>query len=178
MTDSVALFYATTHVNLITTSALSETTLATAITTFRKQKGKNTKPVRAIPRFLIVAPELEFTARRLLESAALMTLGLASTSTASTQANSNVLQGMLQVIVEESLSNALFTNYLSTTWYVVGNGANNEADTVEVSFLNGQRVPTIRTFNNIPGVLGIQFEAYLDVVAKALNWRAMLKATA
>lgn len=178
MTDGIALFYATTHVNLITSSALAEGTLQTAITKFRQQKGKNKKPVRVTPRFLLVPPELEFTARRLCESQALIAIGLASTSAASTQADKNVLNGLLQVIVEESLSNSAFTNYSATSWYVVGNGANNEADTVEVTFLNGQQQPTIRTFNNIPGVLGIQFEAFIDCQAKALNWRAMLKATA
>lgn len=174
MDDNITLFHATSHANLMTSSALSEGNLQSAITKFRQQKGKNKKPVRVVPRFLIVPPELEWTARKLLESINIYIKG----STDGTAPSANVLNGLLSYIVEESLSNSAFTNYSATTWYLAGNGANNEADTVEVSFLNGNRNPTIRTFNNIPGVLGIQFEAFIDVVAKALDYRALLKATA
>ena len=87
-----------------------------------------------------------------------------------------MVQGILELIVEEALSNTSYTGYSATSWYVTADPK--IADTVEVGYLNGRKVPTVQTFANIPGVLGIEFDGYIDVGVKALDYRGLQKNTA
>lgn len=66
MDDGKALFHAD-HSNLAGTgAALSETTLAAAVLAMKKQTGISGKTLRIVPKVLVVSPENEITARKLL----------------------------------------------------------------------------------------------------------------
>jgi hypothetical protein len=71
MYDGVSLFDAK-HSNVLAAgaaSALSDTALAAGLLLFRRQTALNGKRrIRVIPKFLIVAPEMEIPARKLLQS--------------------------------------------------------------------------------------------------------------
>lgn len=168
MGDNKVLFIAA-HKNLNTGKALNETNLQYAITQFRKQVDKAGKPIKVSPKYLVVPPELEFTGRKLLESTEIFIKG----DTDGVAGNKNVLNGLLQLVVEESLSNASYTGHSATSWYLSADPV--LTDTVEVGFLNGRQEPTVNTYANIPGFLGVHFDAYLDVGVKALSWRGLQK---
>lgn len=168
MDDGVALFHAD-HNNLNASAALTETNLQLALAKFRKQTDKMGKPIKVAPEVLIVPVELWFTARKLLESAVILITG----DSDATAGSKNVLQGALKAVQDEALSNATYTGYSTTSWYLTGDPAT--SDTVEVAFLNGVQTPTVRTFANIMGVLGIAIDAFIDFGVKALDHRTVQK---
>ena len=171
MGDAVALFHST-HSNLNTSAALASSTLATALKGFRNQTDSEGEPIMVEPKFLMVPPGLENTARGLVEADLIMQAG----STDATITTKNIYKGALSVIVDPRLENANYTNYSATTWYLVAAGGNN--DTVEVAFLNGKREPTIARFDNGPTVQGLTYQVYIDAGVKALDWRTVCKNTA
>lgn len=171
LTDSVALFHAT-HVNLNTSSALTATTLAAAIAALRKQKNASGKPLNFSPAFLLAAPELENTARGLLESDMLMaTDGTTSTKHHPTK---NIFMGMATPVIDAWLT--LHASATSTTWYLTA--APSKADTIEVAFLNGKQTPTVEQREAPANMLGIFYRVYIDAGVKALDFRGMQKNTA
>ena len=171
MGDSVALFHAT-HSNLNTSNALDSDGLAAALKAYRNQTDSEGEPIMVEPKYIIVPPSLENTARGLIESDLIMQAG----STDATITTKNLFKGTLQVIIDPRLENSNYTNYSTTTWYLAAAGMN--ADTVEVAFLNGKRVPTIQRFDNGPTVQGLTYQVYIDAGVKALDWRTVSKNTA
>lgn len=103
LSDGKAL-YSTDHNNLITgaNSALSEEGLAAAMVKFKRQTGLDGKrPIRVIPKYLIVPPELEVTAKKLVTAI-----------TASNTKDVNVFTNAFSIIVEQRLTSA-------TEWYLM-----------------------------------------------------------
>lgn len=109
------------HNNLATGtgSALGEASLSAGITAMKKQTDEKGNPLGIVPAFIIVPPDLEFTARKLLNS----TLVPGSNNN-----DVNVLRGIVEVLVEPLLTSA-------TAWYLAANPA--DVDTIEVGFLRG-----------------------------------------
>lgn len=171
MSDSVALFHAT-HKNLNTSNALNSDHLGTAIAAFRKQTDKAGNEIDIEPAILLVPPDLEQTAKELLQSDYIIAAG----STDVLRPSKNIHKGTLQLEVESRLSNSKYSGYSITTWYVMGSP--NDVDTIEVAFLNGIQVPTLERFNPGANVLGIVFRTYIDVGCKSLDFRGMQKNTA
>ena len=108
--DGVA-FYNAAHNNLVSgaPSALSAAALATAIAAMRKQKLDNNEPFDVTPTHLMVPPDLEYTARTILNSTFLP--DTAATAKAGAFA-SNVYQGSLELIVSPRLQTA-------TEWHLL-----------------------------------------------------------
>jgi hypothetical protein len=174
MQDGVALFHAT-HRNLNTSTPLTNLNLGAAKAAFRKQTDKDGQPVDIEPTFLLAPPDLEQTAREILESD-LLILAAAGTTDATVQKGSkNIHKGSLEPVIETRLSNSTYTGSATTTWYLIGDPG--DCDTIEVAFLNGKREPTLERVTLQPGVLGLGWQAYIDVGCKALDWRAMQKNT-
>ena len=95
-----------TAANLITSSALTEATYATARKTMLLYTSDNGTPLNINPRLLVVPPSLEKTARQIVEAD---NLSVASGST-----QSNVYKGSAQVLVVPRLeANS------ATTWYLM-----------------------------------------------------------
>jgi hypothetical protein len=176
MADGVALFQSANHKNLNTSSALTDAKLSASILAFRNQVDADGQPISVEPRFLIVPPSLERTARMLVESDLLIATALGSTSAAATSGNKNILRGVMEVIVEPRLENSNYTGYSATTWYVAADPAT--IDTVEVAFLNGKRTPTVERFDTDINVMGVGFRVFIDCGVKALDYRGLQKNTA
>tara|TARA_R100000808_G_scaffold25080_1_gene61482 strand:+ start:2326 stop:4395 length:2070 start_codon:yes stop_codon:yes gene_type:complete len=171
MSDGIALFNAS-HSNLNTSAALTKDTLAAAIQGFRNQTDLDGDPIDVSPFGLLVPPNLENTARSLLESDLLIITG----STNSTVPASNVLRGTMTPIVEPRLENSNFTGNSTTTWYVTGDPS--QHDTLEVAFLNGQENPVVEQFDMDPNTLGITYRVYVDVGVAPMDYRTLQKNTA
>ena len=174
MGDNVALFHTASHRNLNASNGLGDTALSTAIQKFRAQVDADKQPISCEPRYLLVPPSLERTARQLIESDLLIATGVGST--AATTPNKNIHKGSLELIVEPRLETAAYTGYSATTYYLVGNPA--AIDTLEVAFLNGRRVPTVEQFGSTPDTMGTIFRVYIDCGAKVLDFRGLQKNTA
>ena len=175
MADGSALFVSG-HKNLNTSSALTDANLSTAIKAFRLQTDADGQPISVEPKFLLIPPSLERTARQLLESDLMIVTALGSTSSAATSPNKNIHRGALQIIVEPRLENATYSGALATTWYIIADPAT--IDTLEVAFLNGRRTPTVERFDSSPDTMGVIFRTFIDVGVKAMDFRGMQKNTA
>lgn len=90
--------------NYTASLGLTVSNLETVVTAFRKDMAKDERGdrIRLRPRFLIVPPELEFTARRILESVQLP---------GSQNNDANVIRGRLELVVWDALTDP-------AGWYV------------------------------------------------------------
>ncbi|MCH9022762.1 MAG: Mu-like prophage major head subunit gpT family protein [Planctomycetes bacterium] len=171
MSDGTALFHAD-HNNLVTSNALSSSGLAAAIKSFRNQTNLDGDPVDIDPAWMLVPPNLENTARGLLESDLLLLTG----STDSTNPNSNIYKGALGLVVEPRMENSGFSGNSTTTWYLEADPGMN--DTIEVAFLDGNEGPIVEQFDQVPSTLGRTYRVYMDVGVAALDFRTQNKNTA
>jgi len=121
--DEKALFHAD-HDN-IGSSALSESSLSAAVTAMREQTSEKGNPLNIEPGYLLVPPELEFTAKKLVNSTLVP---------GSSYNDINVLQGMMEVLVEPLLTDA-------NNWYVIAKASS--IQTIEMGFLGGRETPEI-----------------------------------
>lgn len=64
-------------------------------------------------------------------------------------------------------------NMSSNGFYLVADPAS--CDTIEVAFLNGNENPTIETIDNDKDILGRSWRTYIDIGAKAMDFRGMVK---
>jgi phage head maturation protease len=157
MGDSKALFSAD-HKNVLTGagSALSAASLAAAMLLFKKQTGLDGKRrIRVVPKFLIVPPELEVDARKLL--------------TVITPANTqdvNVFANAFTIIVEPRLTNA-------TAWYLSADP--NAIDSLYYAYLQGNeslRVNNEDDFNTD----SMKYAVRGDFGTAAVDFRGLVKA--
>lgn len=123
MSDGDPLFHAN-HGNLLTASALDNTNFKLAVQLMVAQKSLGTKNEPGInlmlmPKYLIVGPNLMFTAQTLMNP---------GTLTPATTADINEVKGYAKVIMDPLIT--------GNKWFVVGDAA--YCDTVEMGFLAGQ----------------------------------------
>lgn len=130
---------------------LNATNLGGAMASLRGQKV-NGKPVGARGRFLVVGPDLEFTALQLIQSS----------TVDSTNGNSNPFAGRLEVIVDDFAT-------VTGQWTLVSDP--NFAPAVGVAFLRGQRTPTIEQGDVPFNQLGVAFRVIFDAAASPLDSR-------
>ncbi|BBF94912.1 prohead protease/major capsid protein fusion protein [Blastochloris tepida] len=150
MDDAKRLFH-TDHGNLASSgAALSETTLDAARLAMRRQKGLTGSPVNVAPRFLLVPPELETDAEKLL----------AQLQPIKTE-DVNPFGGKLELLVEARLTDAY-------RWYVVGDPAVIEG--LEYAYLQGSEGPQTETRAGFE-VDGMEFKVRLDFGAAFLDHR-------
>jgi phage major head subunit gpT-like protein len=161
-------FFTTGRVNYITgatTNLLVDGVgLQLGITAFRKLRSPAADGEKRLgntvggrPDRLLVPPELEFAAERLYQSTQVNTGGAA---TAESVGNTNIHAGKYRPIVCDWLSDADFTGYSTTAWYLLRNPAMLAA--AVVSFLNGQQAPTVESTDADFDQLGILFRGYHD----------------
>lgn len=123
--DGTTVFHVN-HNNLLT-AALSEQSLQDAITKLRLQTDTNGLRVGLRPRWLLIPAQLEFTARRILNSTTLPQPGTGVGSV-------NVVAGYVDYIVDEYLTDP-------NDWYLLADPA--EAPLVAVGLLNGKDTPDV-----------------------------------
>ena len=170
MGDTKALFHAD-HGNL-GNQALAEPSLTAAVTAMRRQTDDKGKKIYVKPKYLVVPPELEWTARKLLQSAQVP-------GTANNDAN----------VLRDVGLEPLICDWLPDTndWYVIADPST--IDTIEVGFLRGVG-ESPQLFLKSPGwttISGmavdpfsmddepIKYKVRHIAKAKAVDWRGMYK---
>jgi len=153
MDDGKALFHAD-HGNLAASGgALAEGTLSAARLAMRKQTGLSGERIDVTPASLVVPPELETTAEKLLSAVQAAKTG--DVNPFST----------LGLIVEPRLASA-------TAWYVVADTAT--IDGLEYAYLEGAPGPQIETRQGFD-VDGLEIKIRLDFGAGFVDWRGWYK---
>jgi hypothetical protein len=104
---------------------LDEGSLIAATIAMRQQKSEKGNPLNIDPGFLLVPPELEFTAKKLVNSALVP---------GGTNGEFNVLKGMVDVLVEPLLTDP-------ANWYLVAKPSS--IATIEMGLLGGRETPEI-----------------------------------
>ena len=112
--------------------ALSSAAMQTGTIAMRKQLNAGNKPIGLKPRYLLVAPDLEFTAMTILKSA-----GLPGGS----NNDINPMMGYCEPIVAPQLN--AFTNLLATTSFAALVADPRVVDTIEIGFIGGQVNPVL-----------------------------------
>lgn len=152
MSDGNPLFHAASHKNKAATGAApDETTLSDARLAMRKQKGLAGKPINVTPRFLLVPPDLETGAEKLL-----------ATIQPAKSDDVNPFGGKLELLVEARLSSA-------TRWYLIADPARIEG--LEYAYLQGEEGPQTETRAGFE-VDGVEVKVRLDFGAAFLDWRS------
>lgn len=159
MRDGVALFHAN-HGNLGTAGALSETTIAEAIKLAGLQKGLKGKQYLNIPLMYFMAPKaIEGTAEIFFASNQFSGSGVDST-------RANIYGGTRFIRAYDARLDASS----ATAFYFAGP----KRKTVRLFFLNGNRAPYLEQKSGWT-TDGVEYKVRIDVVAKAVDWKAMVK---
>ena len=153
------------------TSVLSAASLGLGQTVFRKQTDPDGSPLGITPAILLVPPELEIAAINLVSATAFNTGG---SSTTDQVPNKNPWFGRFKVVVASYLSNASYTGYSTTAWYMVASP--DDLPLIEVAFLNGRAVPIIESADADFNALGIQFRGFHDFGIATQEYRAGMRA--
>lgn len=157
MSDGKNLFDASHH-NLFTGAAPSIASFNEMIVAMSQQKDINNEDVLNIkPRFVLAPVTLGMTIRQILESTA-----------DPDAANSGVINPMksaFQLITDAQLDIANPKGY-----YAVADP--NEADGIEVTYLNGKRTPTLESMVSW-NTLGIEYRMFHDVGINVIDYRSM-----
>jgi phage major head subunit gpT-like protein len=149
--DSNASYYQAASAG--SSNALSFDSLSAATTAFRKLTDPDGNPLGIQPKILLVPPELELTAARLMTTSALIASSLGSTSSKVVEPSANVLAGRYRVVVSNYLTSA-------STWWLMADAM--DLNALDVVFLNGQQVPTIEQVQADYQLLGVQMRGYMD----------------
>ena len=162
LSDSVALFHAT-HANLGSgaPSALQFSSLVTARTAMRVQKGLQSEELNLVPSYLIVPAALEQTAYQLTSSQ----------YTPAQQSNVSEFRAGGRTALDPVVEPILDANS-ATAWYLAA--ANSQVDTVEFCYLDGAEGPVMETDAGFE-VDGLSFKCRLDFAAKAVDYRGLYK---
>jgi len=153
MSDGIALFHGD-HGNLADSgAALNETTLSAARLAMRKQTGLSGDMIDVTPRYLVVPPDLETTAEKLLS-----TVQAAKTDDVNPFAR-------LTLIVEPRLTS-------ETRWYVAADPAT--VDGLEYAYLEGAPGPQTETRQGFE-VDGVEVKVRLDFGAGFVDWRGFYR---
>jgi hypothetical protein len=170
-TGAGSSFFTTARGNYFegSSSALSSTSLTTAVQLFRDQVGPDGLPVMVDPKILVVPTALEQTAKELMNSQ--YVVGPTSAKTP----NVNVWNGSFTPVVAPWLSNSSLTGYSSTAWYLLGDP--NDLPALEIAYLNGLQTPTVEFFgmDTTPDVLGVSWRVFWDFGTALGEYRAGVK---
>lgn len=150
MEDTKALFHADHGNKAASGAAPSETTLNAARVAMRRQKGLAGEPIMVVPKFILVPPELETTAEKLV-----------STVQATKTDDANVFT-QLMLVVEPRLTNA-------TRWYMAADPAT--IDGLEHCYVEGLKGPTVTSERDFD-TDGLKVKVALTFGAGFVDWRS------
>jgi hypothetical protein len=162
LSDTVALFHAT-HANLGSgaPSALQLSSLTTARTAMRLQKGMANEELNLAPTYMIVPAALEQTAYQLTSS----------NYVPAQQSNVNEFRTGGRTALTPVVEPVLDANS-ATAWYLAAESS--QVDTVEYCYLDGAEGPVIESEVGFE-TDGISYKCRLDFAAKAIDYRGLYK---
>ncbi len=154
MADGKGVFHAD-HGNLAATAAaLSIDSLSAARLAMRRQKSLTGQPIQVAPKYLIVPPELETSAEKILHEI-----------TAATAADVNPFSNSLTLVVEPRLTNA-------TAWYLASDTG--QIDGFEWAYLDSEEGPQLDTRAGWE-IEGVEVKCRLDFGAGWVEHRGWYK---
>lgn len=117
------------------------------------------------PTYFVVPVGYSFAVYEIFNSATINT-------TSNTQAANPLYRyrEMLEVIEDPTLNVLAGTNAIP--WFIVGDKS--DTDSIEVDYLNGNEIPTIRRMET-PGTLGFVWDIYLDWGISVMDYRGIIK---
>lgn len=165
--DGTALF-SKAHGNLVTTgTGITQASMQAMIMALQNQTDEFGDAIIVRPATLIVPAGMAFDIYTLFNSPTINTEG-------NTQAVNPLYRYANQIqVVEDPTINVLcggFGNVMP--WWLLG--AKDDTDFMEVDYLNGQEIPTIRRMET-PGTLGFVWDIYLDWGISVMDWRGAIK---
>lgn len=165
--DGTALF-SKAHGNLVKTgTGITQASMQIMIMALQTQKDEFGDAIIVRPAKILVPVGYAFDMYTLFYSPTINTAG-------NTQAV-NPLYGYREQIeiIEEPTLNALCNGFGNVMpWFLIG--AAEDTDFIEVDYLNGQEIPTIRRMET-PGTLGFIWDIYLDWGISVMDYRGAIK---
>ncbi len=152
-------------------TALAADSLAAAIQLFLDQTDADKQPINISPRFLLVPTALTMTARELLNSTLLMSVGATNKQRIPTY--NPLSDENLEVVTSPYLSNTNYSGASSKAWFLLGDPQS--VDTFELAYLRGQRTPTVERGEADFDQLGWKFRVYYDVGCREQDHRGMVR---
>lgn len=149
-------FFSTGNSNLLTgaASVFGVASVANLITLMRTQTDSQKNVIDLSPAVLLVPPELEPDARRLLRTTTVHRIA----TTDDLPTGSPIPDG-LKLAVEPRLSNVNYTGYSNTRFYIFSDTMNGG---LLIGFVGGVEGPVIEAVDAGPNVLGLGFRGYID----------------
>lgn len=156
LSDGTAIFHTSSHgANLASSGAApSDTTIGAGWKVMMGQTGPNGSKLNIAPKTVICSPGAYM-------AAAVVTGSVANPASGLNASTFNPFNGM-QTVADANITN--------NKWYLAAD--QNMCDTVEVAFLDGKETPTIVEVEETD-ILGLAYVAYIDAVAKALDYRGL-----
>lgn len=168
---NAGLFFSTSHGNYDegAGTALSVTSLGVGIARMTAQRDDENRDLDIRARTLLVPPELQQTAKELLQSDFIQRANNDSPT-------GNALKNAVSLEVEPRLSNdKRFSGTSTKGWYLFANPGD---AAIIVAFLQGKQVPTVEFFglDSDPNKLAATWRVYFDYGAALGDYRAAYKA--
>ena len=165
--DGTVLF-SKAHGNLITTgTGITKESMQAMILALQAQKNEFGEAIIIRPAKIVVPVGMSFEIYTLFNSPTINTTG-------NTQAANPLYRYANQIeIIEDPTINVLSGGFgKAMPWFLLG--ANDDTDFIQVDYLNGQEVPTIRR-SEVPGTLGFIWDIYLDWGISVMDFRGAIK---
>ncbi len=165
--DGVALFHSN-HKNVLATgTGVTQAAMQAMIMALQTQEDQFGEAIIVRPAKLVVPVGLAFDFYTLFHSPTINGSG-------NTQAVNPLYRYANQIeIVEEPTINVLCGGFGNTMpWFLLG--ASEDTDFIEVDYLNGQEIPTIRRME-VAGQLGFVWDIYLDWGISVMDFRGAIK---
>lgn len=165
--DGTALF-SKAHGNLVTTgTGITQASMQAMIMALQSQVDEFGDAIIVRPATIIVPSGMAFDIYTLFNSPTINTEG-------NTQSVNPLYRYANQIqVIEDPTINVLCGGFGKTMpWFLLG--SKDDTDFIEVDYLNGQEIPTIRRMET-PGTLGFVWDIYLDWGISVMDWRGAIK---
>ena len=165
--DGTVLF-SKAHGNLVATgTGITKESMQAMILALQAQKNEFGEAIIIRPAKIVVPVGMSFEIYTLFNSPTINTTG-------NTQAANPLYRYASQIeIIEDPTINVLSGGFgKAMPWFLLG--AHDDTDFIQVDYLNGQEVPTIRR-SEVPGALGFIWDIYLDWGISVMDFRGAIK---
>lgn len=165
--DGTQLF-SKAHGNLVTTgTGVTQASMRTMIMALQSQLDEFGDATIIRPATIIVPAGMAFDIYTLFNSPTINTEG-------NTQAVNPLYRYASQItVIEDPTINVLCGGFgQAMPWFLLG--SKDDTDFIEVDYLNGQEIPTIRRMET-PGTLGFVWDIYLDWGISVMDYRGAVK---
>ncbi len=163
--DGTALF-SSAHKNLLASgTGVTAEAVQKMFMALQMQTDQFGESIVIRPTYIIVPIGYAFTIYTIFDSPTINT-------SSNTQAVNPLYRYKNQIVVVEDPTINVLTKSGAMPWFIVGDKA--DTDFIQVDYLNGQDIPTIRRMET-PGQLGFVWDIYLDWGISVMDYRGAVK---